>query len=86
MTELDDPLLTETNVEGSLFDPREMERLWRETHQGLWFWNDWETAMMYRSLPLEIVLREMRKAAPIAESGREIIEQAKEEMFFAWGL
>jgi hypothetical protein len=25
-------------------------------------------------------------AAPIAEGGREIIEQAKEEAFFAWGL
>jgi hypothetical protein len=36
--------------------------------------------MLYRSWP------ERRIAAPIAESGREIIEQAKEEVFFAWGL
>jgi len=30
--------------------------------------------------------QQRRKAAPIAEGGREIIEQAKEEGFFAWGL
>ena len=43
----DDPLLTEINFEGSLFDPREMERLWEKTHQGLWFWSDWEMVMAY---------------------------------------
>ena len=73
-------LLSETNVEGSLFDPEEMERLRAASMQGLWHWSDWETALLYRSWPGR------RKAAPIAESGREIIEQAKEEAFFAWGL
>ena len=66
--ELDDPLLSETNVEGSLFDPREMERLYEETHRGLWQWSDWETALMYRSPP-------NRKAAPIAEDGFDITRQ-----------
>ena len=37
-------------------------------------------ALIYRSWPGR------RTAAPIADSGGEIIEQAKEEMFFAWGL
>ena len=47
---IDDPLLSETNVEGSLFDPATMARLYEETHRGLWVWDDWETAMMYRDL------------------------------------
>jgi hypothetical protein len=76
---MDDPLLSETHVEGSLFDPRTMERLKAETERGCWFWLDWEMAMMYRDWPTQ-------KAAPIAEGGREIVEQAEEEMFFAWGL
>jgi hypothetical protein len=65
--------------EGSLFDPAEMERLRAAWMQGCWFWHCDDQALMYRWPP-------NRKAAPIAESGREIIEQAKEEMFFAWGL
>ena len=82
MTDVD-PITELEEFEGSLLDPRVMERLYAETHRWLWFWDDWETAMMYRSWPLEIVLRETRKAAPISEA---IIEQAKEEGFFAWGL
>jgi hypothetical protein len=76
----DEEWLSETNVEGSLFDPKEMERLKRKHEQGCWVWNDDYIALIYRSWPGR------RTAAPIAESGREIIEQAKEEMFFAWGL
>jgi hypothetical protein len=37
--ELDDPLVTELHgFEGSLFDPREMERLRAKLQQGLWMW------------------------------------------------
>jgi len=82
--ELDDPFITELHgFEGSLFDPAEMERLLREYQQGIWYWHADDQMLMYRSWPLEIILRETRKAAPIAEA---IIEQAKEEGFFAWGL
>jgi hypothetical protein len=78
MTELDDPFLCSElhGFEGSLFDPKEMERLAAAYYQGLFFWNDDYIAYLYRSWP------ERRKAAPIAE----IIEQAKEEAFLAWGL
>ena len=80
---LDDPFApTELHgFEGSLFDPAEMERLLREYQQGIWYWHAEDQMLMYRSWPLEIVLRETRKA--ISEA---IIEQAKEEGFFAWGL
>ena len=85
--ELDDPFITELHgFEGSLFDPKEMERLLREYQQGIWYWHADDQMLMYRSWPLEIIPREMRKAAPISEGGREIIEQAKEEAFLAWGL
>jgi len=78
---LDDPFApTELHgLEGSLFDPKEMERLLAASQRGCWFWLDWECALLYRD-------PQMRKAAPIAEAGREIIEQAKEEVFLAWGL
>jgi hypothetical protein len=78
--ELDDPFApTEMNVEGSLFSMKTMEELMRAYQQGCWFWNDDYTALIYRDPQIRI-------AAPIAESGRELIEQAKEEAFFAWGL
>lgn len=58
--ELDDPFApSEMNVEGSLFDPKVMARLWEETHQGLWFWKDWDVALIYRDLAF-------RSAGPIA--------------------
>jgi hypothetical protein len=79
--ELDDPYLpTELfGFEGSLFDLKEMERLRAAYMQGCWFWHDDYLSYLYRD-------PQIGKAAPIAESGREIIEQAKEEAFFAWGL
>jgi hypothetical protein len=58
--ELDDPFApSEMNVEGSLFDLKVMARLWEETHQGLWFWKDWDVALIYRDLAF-------RSAGPIA--------------------
>jgi len=73
-------LVTELHgFEGSLFDPKEMERLAAAYYQGLFFWNDDYISMLYRDPQIRI-------AAPIAESEREIIEQAKEEAFLAWGL
>ena len=72
-------LPTELNVEGTCFDVEYFARWIEAQRVGLWHWSDWETALMYRD-------PERKKAAPIAESGREIIEQAKEEAFFAWGL
>ena len=81
--ELDDPFApTELHgFEGSLFDPEEMERLVAEQQgQPLWVWSEvWQRYINEMGPQIE-------KAAPIAESGREIIEQAKEELFFAWGL
>ena len=76
--------LSETDVEGTCMDAAGYAA-WIKAHmqQGCWFWHCDEQVLMYRSWPLEIVLRETRKAAPIAEA---IIEQAKEEGFFAWGL
>jgi hypothetical protein len=44
---IDDPLLSETNVEGSLFDPTVMAELKRKHETGLWFWLvDWEIVLM----------------------------------------
>jgi hypothetical protein len=43
-------LLSETNVEGTFFDPAYMLRWWEETRGALWHWSDWETAMEYRDL------------------------------------
>jgi hypothetical protein len=48
----------------------DVDNYWREL-QPLWVWaEEWQP--------------QMRKAAPIADG--EIIEQAKEEAFLAWGL
>jgi hypothetical protein len=47
-----------------------MEELKRKHEQGCWFWNDDYTALLHREPHIP----------------RELIEQAKEEMFFAWGL
>jgi len=48
--ELDDPFLcTELfGFEGSLFDPREMERLKLKHEVGLWFWwsSDWQEVLL----------------------------------------
>jgi len=81
--ELDDPFMPSElfGFEGSLFDPREMERLRAALMQGCWFWHCDDQMLMYRDLAFR-----RKIAAPIAEAGREIIEQAKEEVFFAWGL
>ena len=77
--ELDDPFApTEMDPQG-LMSADYMASLAAAYYQGLFFWNDDYLAMLYRD-------PQSRKAAPIAESGREIIEQAKEEAFFAWGL
>ena len=65
--------------EGSLFDPKEMERLLREYQQGCWYWHDDYLAYLYRD-------PQMRKAAPIAEGGRELIEQAKKVRRFSPGV
>ena len=80
ITPMDD-WLSETNVEGSLFDTEEMERLVAKMQaQPLWVWSEErQPYVMVMGPQIEI-------AAPIAEGGREIIEQAKEEAFFAWGL
>ena len=81
MTELYDPFgYSEANCEGSLFDPHEMARLLAKMQaQPLWVWaEEWQ--------PYQMVMGPNRSAAPIAESGREIIEQAKEEAFLAWCL
>jgi len=79
MIELDDPFAPSElhGFEGSLFDLKEMERLRAAYMQGCWFWHDDYLALLYRDPQIRI-------AAPIAES--EIIEQAKEEAFLAWGL
>ena len=34
----DDFLLSETNVEGTFFDPEYMLRFWEAQQVGLWFW------------------------------------------------
>jgi hypothetical protein len=34
----DDPLLSETNVEGTWMDPKYMLRYWEAQHVGLWHW------------------------------------------------
>jgi len=34
----DDPLLSETNVEGTIFDPEYMLRVFAASQVGLWFW------------------------------------------------
>jgi hypothetical protein len=78
---MDDPFEpSELHVEGTSFDA---DNYYKELlakmiqAQPLWVWaEEWQPYM----------LPQMRIATPIAESGREIIEQAKEEMFFAWGL
>ena len=81
--ELDDPFFLVTELfgfEGSLFDPAEMERLAaKQQAQPLWVWaEEWQPYRM-------IMCPERGKAALSNEGGREIIEQAKEEAFLAWG-
>jgi hypothetical protein len=45
--ELDDPFApSEMSVEGSLFDPKEMERLRAAWMQGCWFWHDDDAMLM----------------------------------------
>ena len=71
--ELDEHWLSETDVEGTCMDVEGYAAWIVAKYSGLWFWAHetyWDP--------------QMRKAAPIAES--EIIEQAKEEAFLAWGL
>ena len=80
-------LPTELNVEGTCFDPEYMLRLKRNSEVGLWVWAhepywDW-LALKGQDYEWK---SQRRKAAPIAEGGPELIEQAKEEAFFAWGL
>ena len=76
---MDDPFEPSGHVEGTSFDADNYykELLAKIQAQPLWVWaEEWQPYM----------LPQMRKAAPIAEGGREIIEQAKEEAFLAWGL
>ena len=54
----DDFLLSETNVEGTSFDADYYWRWIEAQRVGLWQWQDWETALMYRDWPPN------RKAAP----------------------
>jgi hypothetical protein len=76
--------LTETEgFEGTLLDPNWWEvrrkRLEELGRPALWYWEEeWQQYQMVMGLD--------RKAAPIAEGASEIIEQAKEEAFLAWGL
>ena len=77
--ELDPFAPSEMNVEGTIFDADYIGELWRAQQVGLWAWNDDYTSLLYRD-------PQIRMGEPIAEGGREIIEQAKEEVFFAWGL
>jgi hypothetical protein len=83
--ELDDPFApTELHgFEGTLLDPNWWEvrraRLEELGRPALWYWEEeWQ--------PYQVSMGPNRKAAPIAEGGREIVEQAKEEAFLAWGL
>jgi hypothetical protein len=50
MTRMDDTI-TETDVEGTIFDPEHMAALQAALMTGLWFWLDWEIALMYRDWP-----------------------------------
>jgi len=34
----DDFLLSETNIEGTIFDPEYMQRVFEASQVGLWFW------------------------------------------------
>ena len=72
------PPTTEDDPDG-LMSVKYMETLFAAWKVGCWFWQDDDQPPMYRDLRTQ-------KAAPIAEGGRDIIEQAKEEAFFAWGL
>ena len=69
--------------EGTLLDPNWWEvrraRLEELGRPALCHWEEeWRSYQMMMGLN--------RLAAPISEGGREIIEQAKEEAFLAWGL
>jgi hypothetical protein len=44
----DDPLLTETEVKNTCFDADWFWRWIEAQRRGLWFWDCWETAMLYR--------------------------------------
>jgi hypothetical protein len=44
---------TEMDAEGSLFDPRTIERLLTASQQGCWFWLDWDVALMCRDRPTQ---------------------------------
>lgn len=59
IADMDDDFLISETPAGGLFDPQVMERLMAETQRGLWVWDDWAIALMYRDWPMKI-------AAPIA--------------------
>ena len=80
---MDDPFEPSGHVEGTSFDA---DNYYKELlakmiqAQPLWVWaEEWQPYRM-------IMCPERGKAALSNEGGREIIEQAKEEAFLAWGL
>jgi hypothetical protein len=40
------------NIEGTFFDVEYMLRLAEARRVGLWHWQDWETALLYRDWPI----------------------------------
>jgi len=44
---MDDPLLSETDVEGTWMDADWYWRWIEAQRTALWFWQDWETAMAF---------------------------------------
>jgi hypothetical protein len=40
--------VTELDIEGTFFDPAHMLRLAEASKIGLWHWQDWETALLFR--------------------------------------
>jgi hypothetical protein len=52
ITTMNDLPVTELHVEGTIFDIEYMLRLKAEAHRGLWHWDCWEMAMLYRDLPV----------------------------------
>jgi hypothetical protein len=59
MTGMDD-WLSETNVEGTSFEPIGYARWIEAQRVGCWFWSDWETAMAYQDL----IAFHMERAGP----------------------
>ena len=63
--------------------PEEMEA---HHHHGLWVWDLFIGYDHWPPYTFLTLVGPTQEAAPIAEGGGEIIEQAKEEAFLAWGL